>query len=37
MKYINAMNVFPHELLVEIRKYIPEGFLYIPGIDKRKD
>ncbi len=37
MKYINALNVFPHELLVEIRKYIPEGFLYIPGISKRKD
>lgn len=37
MKYINAMNVLPNELLVEIRKYIPEGFLYIPGIDKRKE
>jgi DNA-binding NarL/FixJ family response regulator len=37
MKYINALNVFPDELLVEIRKYIPEGFLYIPGRGKRKD
>ena len=37
MKYINAINVFPNELLVEIRKYIPEGFLYIPGRNKRKD
>lgn len=37
MKYINALNVFPDELLVEIRKYIQEGFLYIPGIDKRKE
>lgn len=37
MKYINAVNVFPDELLVEIRRYIPEGFLYIPGGDKRKD
>lgn len=37
MKYINALNAFPDELLVEIRKYIPEGFLYIPGIDKRKE
>lgn len=37
MKYLNALNVFPDELLVEIRKYIPEGFLYIPGIDKRKE
>jgi DNA-binding NarL/FixJ family response regulator len=37
MKYLNALNVFPEELLIEIRKYIPEGFLYIPGIDKRKE
>lgn len=37
MKYINANNVFPYELLYEIRKYIPEGFLYIPAIDKRKE
>ena len=37
MKYINAINVFPNELLAEIRKYIPEGFLYIPGRNKRKD
>ncbi len=37
MKYINAVIVFPDELLVEIRKYIPEGFLYIPGINKRKE
>ncbi len=37
MKYVNALNVFPEELLAEIRKYIPEGFLYIPGSNKRKD
>ena len=37
MKYINALNVFPDELLLEIRKYIPEGFLYIPGNDTRKE
>lgn len=37
MKYLNALNVFPDELLVEIRKYIPEGFLYIPGIGNRKE
>jgi hypothetical protein len=37
MKYINALNVFPDELLVEIRKYIPEGFLYIPGISTLAD
>lgn len=37
MNYINAVNVFPEELLVEIRKYIPEGLLYIPGTDKRKE
>lgn len=37
MKYVNAMNVFPNELLVEIRKYIAEGFLYIPGNSERKE
>jgi Uncharacterized conserved protein len=37
MKYLNALNVFPDELLIEIRKYIPEGFLYIPGSDTRKE
>lgn len=37
MNYINALNVIPDELLVEIRKYIPEGFLYIPGTDTRKE
>ncbi|BCN30743.1 hypothetical protein bsdtb5_20380 [Anaeromicropila herbilytica] len=37
MKYLNALNVFPDELLVEIRKYISEGFLYIPGTDTRKE
>lgn len=37
MKYLNATNVFPDELLVEIRKYISEGFLYIPGSEKRKE
>lgn len=37
MKYMNANHVFPCELLYEIRKYFPEGFLYIPAIDKRKE
>lgn len=37
MKYINALNVFPDELLAEIRRYIPEGFLYIPGNGTRKE
>lgn len=37
MKYINAVNIIPDELLVEIRRYISEGFLYIPGINERKE
>ena len=37
MKYLNALNVFPEELLVQIRNYIPEGFLYIPRIETRKE
>ena len=37
MKYLNALNVFPDELMAEIRNYIPEGFLYIPRVEKRKE
>lgn len=37
MKYINAVNIIPDELLVEIRRYISEGLLYIPGINERKE
>ena len=37
MNYINARNVLPDRLLIEIRKYVQEGFLYIPGIEKRKE
>ena len=37
MKYLNALHVFPDDLLIEVRKYIPEGFLYIPGTGNRKE
>lgn len=37
MKYINALKVIPNELLGEIRNYNPEGFLYIPRNDPRKE
>lgn len=36
MKYLNALNVFPDDLINEIRKYIPEGVLYIPAPHTRK-
>ena len=29
MKYENADNIFPKELLQEIRQYMPEGYIYI--------
>lgn len=36
MKYRNAMDIFPEELICEIRKYISEGIVYIPNIEERK-
>lgn len=30
MSYINAKEVFPEELLIEIRKYFNNGLIYIP-------
>ncbi len=30
MSYVNAKEVFPEELLIEIRKYFNSGLLYIP-------
>ncbi|WP_167954871.1 CD3324 family protein [Anaerosporobacter faecicola] len=36
MKYKNARTVIPEKLLLEIRQYIPEGLLYIPGTKERK-
>lgn len=37
MKYRNAMDVFPEELIFEIRKYISNGLVYIPGTEERKE
>ena len=36
MKYRNAMDIFPEELIAEIRKYITEGIVYIPNMEERK-
>lgn len=36
MMYINAMDIFPIELLNEIQKYIHEGLIYIPNLDKNR-
>jgi DNA-binding NarL/FixJ family response regulator len=36
MKYENAKDVLPKELLDEILKYVAEGFLYIPAMSQRK-
>lgn len=30
MSYVNAKTILPEELLDELRKYLPEGMLYIP-------
>ena len=36
MKYRNADDVFPKELMIEIRKFIPEGYVYISTSKDRK-
>lgn len=36
MKYENADNVFPEELLREIRQFMPEGYVYISPQSNRK-
>lgn len=36
MKYENADHIFPKKLLSEIRKFMPEGYLYISPQDERK-
>lgn len=36
MKYRNASDVFPDELLKEIQKYSAGELIYIPESDKRK-
>lgn len=37
MKYTNARDVLPQELLEALRKYVPEGLLYIASdVQKRR-
>lgn len=37
MRYRNASDIFPDELLKEIQKYSSGELIYIPESDKRKD
>ena len=37
MKYENADNIFPKELLRKIRQYMPEGYVYISQKSGRKE
>jgi len=37
MKYVNAESLLPEELLTELRKYMPEGYLYISPKRERKE
>ena len=36
MKYINAADVLPEELVEEISKYVNGELLYIPSVQKKK-
>ena len=37
MKYENADSIFPEKLLLEIRQYVPEGYVYISPQSSRKE
>ncbi len=37
MKYENADNIFPKNLLHEIRRFMPEGYVYISPQNGRKE
>ena len=37
MKYENADHIFPKELMIEIRKFMPEGYIYIASENRRKE
>lgn len=36
MKYENADNIFPEKLLIEIRQFMPEGYVYISSQNGRR-
>ena len=36
MKYENADRIFPKELLIEMRHFMPEGYVYISPCTERK-
>ena len=36
MKYKNADEVFPKELMKEIRRFMPEGYFYVSSCRKRR-
>jgi len=35
MKYMNAADVLPHELLIEISKYASGKLLYVPTLNEK--
>lgn len=37
VKYENADNIFPEKLLLEIRRFMPEGYVYISPQSSRKE
>ena len=36
MKYINAKELLPRELVEELQRYIQGGYLYIPANDEQR-
>lgn len=36
MKYVNAIEVIPEELLLEIQKYVSGDLIYIPKVENKR-
>ncbi len=36
MKYLNAEDILPKELILEIQNYVTGTFVYIPTLDEKK-
>lgn len=36
MKYKNAIDLFPQELITEMQKYVTGGLVYIPQVEKQR-
>lgn len=36
MRYVNALEVIPEELLKEVQKYVSGGLIYVPQLEEKR-